>query len=178
MKWASCLRLARVGAWQVGVVAFLAAAPLALGGDPLPEPQGPVILTVSGTVGVTNSEAGAQFDRQMLRDIGVTHVKTSTPWTDGVQDFSGVLGRALMERVEAQGDVVMASALNDYTVELPMSDFLDYDLLLATEMNGEEMRVSDKGPVWIVYPRDDEPALQDRRLHDRWVWQLKSLQVQ
>lgn len=92
--------------------------------------------------------------------------------------FKGVLARTALERVGAKGSVVMASVLNDYTVEIPIEDFLNYDVLLATEMNGEEMLVRDKGPIWIVYPRDQEPALQDRKLHDRWVWQLKSLQVQ
>lgn len=145
--------------------------------DPLPAPQGQVILTVSGNVAVTNTPEGAAFDRAMLEEIGLTELSTSTPWTDGVQQFNGILGRTLLERVGAQGSVVMASALNDYTVELPMDDFTTYDVLLALDMNGATMQVSDKGPVWIVYPRDQVPALQDRKMHDRWVWQLKSLQV-
>ena len=146
--------------------------------DPLPAPQGPVILLVSGNVGVTNTPEGAAFDREMLIALGQTEMRTTTPWTDGVQVFEGVLARAVIERVEAQGTTVKAAALNDYTVEVPMDDFLNYDVLLATQMNGEEMHVSDKGPIWIVYPRDDVPELQNRELHERWVWQLKSLQVQ
>lgn len=145
--------------------------------DPLPAPQGQVILTITGNIAVSNTPEGAAFDRAMLEEIGLTELSTSTPWTDGVQQFNGILGRTLLERVGAQGNVVMASALNDYTVELPMDDFLAYDVLLAMDMNGAAMQVSDKGPVWIVYPRDQVPALQDRKLHDRWVWQLKSLQV-
>lgn len=146
--------------------------------EPLPAPLGPVILLVSGNIGVTNTPEGAAFDRQMLIDLGQTEVRTSTPWTDGVQVFEGVLARTVVERVEAEGATVKAAALNDYTVEVPLEDFLNYDVLLAMNMNGEEMRVSDKGPIWIVYPRDDVPELHNRLLHDRWVWQLKSLQVQ
>jgi hypothetical protein len=146
--------------------------------DPLPAPTGPVILTVSGNIEVTNSDAGAAFDREMLAELGVTEITTSTPWTDGVPVFSGVLARTILERVGAEGTTVNATALNDYTVGIPMEELLNYDVLLATEMNGEEMKVSDKGPVWIVYPRDSEPDLQDRRLHDRWVWQLKALAVE
>lgn len=180
MKWTDCLQGAQARARQVALLVAIATAPMfsiAQAAEPLPAPQGPVILTVSGNIAVTNSDAGAAFDRAMLAEIGISHIMTTTPWTDGVQDFSGVLGRALLERVGAEGTAVMASALNDYTVEIPMDDFAKYDVLLATEVNGEEMLVSDKGPVWIVYPRDDVPALQDRRLHDRWVWQLKALQV-
>lgn len=91
--------------------------------------------------------------------------------------FKGVLARTALERVGAKGSVVMASALNDYTVEIPIEDFLNYDVLLATEMNGEEMLVRDKGPIWIVYPRDDFPELQLETINARWVWQLTELEV-
>lgn len=175
-EWTLRLRAKRNAALAAMALSLLASSG-ARAADPLPAPEGPVILLVSGNVAVTNTPEGAAFDRQMLADLGVTELQTSTPWTDGVQTFSGVLARAVLERVEASGETVMATALNDYMVEVPTSDFLDYDVLLATTMNGEEMQVSDKGPVWIVYPRDQVPQLQDRKLHDRWVWQLKSLQV-
>lgn len=179
-KWTSRL-LRRLGA-QAGLVAvasFLLLFPVgAQVLEPLPAPEGPVILTVGGNVAVTNSESGAAFDRDLLTGLGVTEITTSTPWTDGPQRFSGVLARTVLERVGAEGTMVAASALNDYTVEVPMEDFENYDVLLATDMNGEQMQVSDKGPIWIVYPRDSHPELKDRRLHDRWVWQLKTLQVQ
>jgi hypothetical protein len=160
-------------------IAFLpVAAAAAEAAEPLPIPSGPVILTVTGNVGVTNNEGGASFDRQMLLDLGTTTISTSTPWTDGVQTFSGVLVRTVLERVDAQGSVVEATALNEYVVNIPFADFRDHNVLLAMEMNGEEMHVSDKGPIWIVYPWDDVPVLQNTLLHERWVWQLKALKVQ
>ncbi|MBJ3783172.1 molybdopterin-dependent oxidoreductase [Devosia sediminis] len=146
--------------------------------DPLPQPQGAVILTVTGAIARTNGPDGAQFDRQMLLDLGETQISTTTPWTDGIQEFSGVLARDVLKHVGAEGDTVLATALNDYTVRVPMADFLNNDVLLAMEMNGEEMQISDKGPIWIIYPRDDVPALQNTLLHERWVWQLRELQVQ
>lgn len=158
-------------------LAALSVAPV-VAQEPLPEPTGRVILVVSGNIAVTNSDEGAAFDREMLYALGLTEIATSTPWTDGVPTFKGVLARTVLERVGAEGTTVLASALNDYTVPVPIADFMDYDVLLATEMNGQEMQVSDKGPVWIVYPRDQNPGLQNRELHDRWVWQLKSLKVQ
>jgi hypothetical protein len=167
--------LLRLTALACGLVLLPAAAQAA---EPLPAPQGEVILTVSGNIAVTNTDGGAAFDRAMLEELGLTELSTTTNWTDGVQVFAGVLGRTVLERVGAQGEVVMASALNDYTVEVPMTDFMNHDVLLAMDMNGEAMQVSDKGPIWIVYPRDQVPELQDRKLHERWVWQLKALQVQ
>jgi hypothetical protein len=176
-EWTSGLRFPAFGGALV-LVAVLAGGSPALAQEPLAPPEGSVILTVGGNVAVTNAEGGAQFDRAMFDAIGTSEITTTTPWTDGPQVFSGVLGRDLFERLGAEGATVTATALNDYTVEIPMEDFANYDVLLATEMNGETMQVSDKGPIWIVYPRDGEPALQDRRLHDRWVWQLKALNVE
>ncbi|MFD2649204.1 molybdopterin-dependent oxidoreductase [Devosia albogilva] len=175
LMWTSELKRAR-GFFAAAAVLLLPT--IVAAAEPLPAPEGPVILVVSGNIEVTNTDGGAAFDREMLHGLGLTEIETSTPWTDGVQVFSGVLARTVLERVGADGAAVMASALNDYTVEVPMEDFQNFDVLLATTMGGEEMKVSDKGPIWIVYPRDNHPELQDRRLHDRWVWQLKALRVQ
>ncbi len=178
--WVSGLVRGRVSVAATALTAMTMALvlPAAWAAEPLPAPEGPVILLVSGNIAVINTDEGAAFDREMLQALGLTEIETSTPWTDGVPAFSGVLARTVLERVGAEGSTVMASALNDYTVEVPMEDFQNFDVLLATTMDGEEMKVSDKGPIWIVYPRDQHPELQDRRLHDRWVWQLKALRVQ
>lgn len=182
MSWNSSTSRRHRRATTHGALAMAAAvmlsAPPVWGQEALAPPQGPAILTVEGNIAVTNGEGVAAFDRDMFLGLGATKVTTTTPWTDGPHVFSGVLARTVFEKVGAEGTVVLASALNDYTVEIPMSDFQDYDVLLATEMDGEQMQVSDKGPIWIVYPRDDEPALQDRRVNERWVWQLKALRVQ
>jgi hypothetical protein len=170
--------------WWSARLARVIAAVLVLGGsaayalDPLPAPQGPVILLVSGNIEITNSAQGAQFDREMLYALGKTIVETSTSWTDGEQQFEGVLARAVMERVGASGTTVIATALNDFVSPVPMQEIEKYDVLLATHMNGKQMEVSDKGPIWIVYPRKDHPELQDSKFNDRWVWQLKEMRVE
>jgi hypothetical protein len=177
MSWQTW-RAGRPFGVALAAIVMFAAPALGQALEPLPAPAGPVILTVAGSIAVTNGDSGAAFDRDMLYALGISELTTTTPWTDGQRVFSGVLGRAVLARVGAEGTTVLAFALNDYTVEIPMEDFEKYDVLLATEMDGEEMLVSDKGPIWIVYPRDSDPELQDRRMHDRWVWQLKALQVQ
>jgi hypothetical protein len=146
--------------------------------DPLPQPQGAVILLVSGNIEITNSEQGAAFDREMLYALGKSQVETSTSWTDGNQQFEGVLARVVLERVGAEGTTAVATALNEFVAPVPMEEIKKYDVLLATHMNGKQMEVSDKGPIWIVYPRDDHPELQDAKFNDRWVWQLKELRVE
>lgn len=179
----SSWRWAADRAWKVAFAAalfiFAAFGPIgAYAADPLPLPQGPVILTVSGNIAVTNSEQGAQFDREMLYALGLTTIETTTSWNDGNQVFEGVLARTVLERVGAEGEQVIATALNDFVAPVPMEEIENYDVLLATVMNSKQMEVSDKGPIWIIYPRNDNPELQDSKYNDRWVWQLKELRVE
>jgi hypothetical protein len=84
----------------------------------------------------------------------------------------------VMERLGLTGSRINAIALNNYSALIPFEDIGRYNPLLALEMNGKRLRVRDKGPLWIVYPRDDHAELQGDRHNDRWVWQLMRLEVQ
>jgi len=159
------------------VAAFVCAATFAgaASADTLPVPTDHVVLSVSGGITVTNEEGAAKFDRAMLKNLKVTKLKTTTPWTEGVQEFEGVLASDLMAALGAQGSVVVATAINDYKVEIPASDFTKFPVLLAWSMNGKELSVRDKGPIWIIYPQDDFAELRTAETKNKWIWQLKSL---
>lgn len=145
--------------------------------QPLDAPQSNVILEISGRVTQTNAPGAASFDRAMLEGLGMTMLRTSTPWTDGIQEFRGVLVLDVLDRAGADGQVVRAIAHNDYTIDIPADDFREYPVLLALEMNGVKLELKDKGPIWIVYPLDEFELLQDRATERKMVWQLKELQV-
>jgi hypothetical protein len=143
----------------------------------LTAPASEVRLTVTGNIRKTNSEGTALLDDAMLEALPRHTLETSTVVTDGVKRFDGFLMRDLLEFVGADGKTVTASALNDYTIDIPMEDFVRYDVLVATHMDGERLQPSDKGPFWIVYPRDGHSDLQDIRYDYRWVWQLIQLKI-
>jgi hypothetical protein len=143
----------------------------------LPAPSERLILTVSGKITNTNKGDAAQFDRSMLEALGMSGFETTTPWYPGPVRFDGVRMDRLLEAVGASGDRVLAYALNDYTTELPVSDFAAYGVLLAFKRNGEYMPVRDKGPLFIVYPFDSRPELKHQRFYSRSAWQLARLDV-
>ncbi|SOD98152.1 molybdopterin-dependent oxidoreductase [Caenispirillum bisanense] len=162
----------------IGVAAAaLPSAPSSAAG-PLPQPSGAPLLTVDGAIDATNRDGKAVFDRAMLERLGMHALRTGTTWTDGVNTFEGVLARDVMAAVGARGDTVIAIAINDYRIDIPVSDFSDYDVLFALRMDGKDLTARDKGPLWIVYPRDDHAELQDGRRDHRWVWQLNALRVE
>ena len=146
--------------------------------DELPRPEDRVILTVAGAITRTNAPGQAEFDRAMLEELGLTRLRTWTPWTEGEPEFEGVLATRLMAAVGATGTEVRALALNDFESTIPVEDFGRYPVLLATRIDGRQLRVRDKGPIWIVYPWSDHPELDDLPTRRKSVWQLRSLHVQ
>lgn len=145
--------------------------------EALPPPASAVILTVTGRISNTTSGNRAEFDRAALEALGIHETRTSTAWTDGVSTFEGPLLCDLLKRVGATGNRLFAQALNDYTVEIPIDDCRKYPVILALKRDGHELQRRDKGPVWIVYPRDDYPELRSEHINNRWVWQLDRLDV-
>lgn len=129
---------------------------------------------------VTGEIAGdtVELNREALRALPTTTLSTSTVVTDGTHRFTGFLMRDLLDRLDAEGEQVVATALNDYVVEIPIEDFYDFDVIVAYSMDGTVLDRSGKGPLWIVYPRDDYETLQDIRYDYRWVWQLHHLDLQ
>jgi len=141
-------------------------------------PQGKPILTISGAITLTNVDGEAIFDRAMLEAQGTETVITKTPWFDGVTEFSGVRLDKLMERVGAKGQAVTAVALNNYVTTIPIKDFTDFRVILALKRDGKYMSVRDKGPLFIIYPFDSDPALQTQVYFGRAAWQVAKLVVE
>lgn len=143
----------------------------------LPEPRGEVVLTVTGAIDRTNAEGAARFDRAMLRALPATRYRTGTIWTEGTHEFEGVLLGDLLDAVGASGDTVRATALNEYAITIPVDGEDEDSALVAYEMNGREMSVRNKGPLWIVYPYDSDPDFRTEMIYARSIWQLETLHV-
>lgn len=159
------------------LIGALVAGRPAAADEPLAKPTGPVILTVTGAIGRTNAPGKAEFDQQMLEALGVSTLATSTSWTDGKPVFTGVLASKLLDAVAAKGHSISAIALDDYAIDIPIDELRHYPAILALTMNGKAMSPQDKGPIWIVYPRDDYSELRNPKTDMHWVWQLKSIAV-
>ncbi|EDP65661.1 hypothetical protein BAL199_02514 [alpha proteobacterium BAL199] len=144
--------------------------------ESLSQPQDKPLLQVTGQIKVKNVGETAVFDLAMLEGLGRTKLVTSTAWTEGRPEFEGVLLSTLIERLGASGAMAVAIALNDYKVEIPTDDFAKYPVILAYRMNGELLRIRDKGPLWIIYPQDDFPELKNKQTQAKWVWQVKEIQ--
>lgn len=153
----------------------LAATPL-LAAD-LAKPQGETILTISGAITNFNGEGSAVFDAEMLARLPMVEFETSTTWTAGQQEFTGVSLVDLLAYVGSEGTSISATAINDYAVEIPLSEITDGAPILAYMMNGSPMSVRDKGPLWVVYPYDSDPKYQTEVVYSQSIWQLDRIVV-
>lgn len=163
----------RVRHW-VGAV-WLATAGVAAA-EGLPGPRQEVVLTVAGDIGVTNGAEGASFDLAMLEAMDPVEIETTTIWTEGPQVFRGVPLARLVTEVQAKGTVILASALNDYSVEIPLGDAVEGGPILAFEQNGKMLSVRDKGPLWLIYPYDTKTEYQTEVVYARSIWQVARME--
>jgi hypothetical protein len=143
----------------------------------LDAPAGKVILTISGKIAETNQDGAAAFDVAMLETLGTESFTTTTPWYNGPVTFEGVRMSRLLDRVGAMGTTLTVTALNDYTSDIPIEDFRTYPVILALKRDGAYMPVRDKGPLFIVYPYDSDPALKHQRYYSRSAWQVARMVV-
>ena len=152
-------------------------APLRLFAAELAAPEGEIILVISGDLGVTNVGDTAQFDRDMLEQLGVVTIETTTIWTEGLQTFTGVPLAQLMDVVQARGKTLSATAINDYAVDIPAENWGETWPIVSFLHNDEPMSIRDKGPLWIVYPYDSNPDFQTEVIYSRSIWQLDRIIV-
>lgn len=145
--------------------------------EELPQPKGDVLLTVSGAIDVANNGDTAEFDLSMLQALDDTTVKTTTIWTEGEQIFQGVSLDALMKRLGVDAGTLRATAINDYSVEIPVSDAVPGGPILAYLLNGDTMSIRDKGPLWVIYPFDANVDYRSEVIYSRSIWQLDRIEA-
>jgi hypothetical protein len=150
---------------------FCASIGVFLAGQAFADSHEPVILTVSGLEDIV------EYTMSDLMELGKSTFETTTIWSSGVQTFTGVPLRLLVEDLGITDGHLLARAINDYAVEIPVSDSVEDGPILAYELNGVPMSVRDKGPLWLVYPYDQNPKYRSEVIYSRSIWQLDRIEV-
>jgi len=133
-----------------------------------------VILTVSGESAGTGEALSIDLTLSEITAFEPDVLRTTTIWTDGEIEFKGVRLEKLFALIGLKTPArVRCKALNEYAIEVPMSDTERTTVLVAFAQDGAFMRVRDKGPLWIIYPR--ESGIRDAA--DKMIWQLRSMKA-
>ena len=143
----------------------------------LQPPESAAVLTITGKLRHPNLQANAVFDMPMLERLPQASFVTHTPWYAQARKFTGPLLRDVLAAAGAQGRLLRAVALNDYRVDIPFDDALRIDVMLARLLDDQPMPVRDKGPLFIIYPFDQQSRLRNAVYYSRCAWQLKVIEV-
>ncbi|MEZ0605544.1 molybdopterin-dependent oxidoreductase [Paraburkholderia sp. IW21] len=139
----------------------------------------PLSLDVAGKIGKT-TDASHQlyhFSEAQLLALPVHSITTVTTWTPR-STFTGPLLADILKTVGAYGSEVEIHTLDDYTYTVPVSDCDRYGVVVAYSMNGRRLKISDFGPLFLIYPRDAFPdELTGASGDSKFVWQIKALIV-
>ncbi|MEE9455262.1 MAG: hypothetical protein V3V13_12910 [Paracoccaceae bacterium] len=149
-----------------------------------------VVLTVANLI--TNETYELTDDD--LSSLEQVTVNTKNEFVDDVATFMGPLARDVLVLLLTNEDTgsddtaitllgnsdfetVTLLAANDYAIDVPLDDFLNFNVIFATSQDGIKFSLRDKGPIWVIYPMTDNPELQDRVYNDRLIWQLVKVSV-
>ncbi|CAG4888440.1 putative pterin-binding protein [Paraburkholderia saeva] len=139
----------------------------------------PLTLDVRGAITQTNDAAHSvfHFPEAELLALPAHSITTSTAWTPK-STFTGPSLSDVLAKVGARGTMLEIHTLDDYTCTVPVTDAAKYGVILAHSMNGKRLKVSDFGPLFLIYPRDAFPAELQGAVGDaKFAWQIKSIVV-
>jgi hypothetical protein len=141
-------------------------------------PTQPVLLTITGQITRRNLGESAAFDAAMIDSLPAHEFRTWSPWFKEPMTFRGPRLKTVLEAVGAKGQTLHMVALNDYAVDVPISDAAQYEPILARRINGKVLGVRDKGPLFLIYPFDQKPETRIDQFYGRSIWQVTRVTVQ
>ncbi|MCC8396635.1 molybdopterin-dependent oxidoreductase [Paraburkholderia sp. MMS20-SJTR3] len=159
--------------WLVGLMLALAACCAYAQQSPA------LSLDVEGKIANTNDAAHRvyHFNEAQLLALPTHTITTATTWTPR-STFTGPLLADILKAVGASGTEIEFRTFDDYTYTVPVSDCARYGVIVAYAMNGQRLKLSDFGPLFLIYPRDAFPDELKGALGDsKFVWQIKALVV-
>ena len=152
----------------------LATVPVWAAGPP-PKP----LLTVSGSIGRVNNASTDSYDfseAQFLK-LATASITTATSWTP-TSVFVGPLLVDVMQAAGVTSGTLTFKTLNDYSAPIPWEDLVRYGVILAHSQDGQRLNNKRWGPLWTIYPRDQNPvALKGPIAESRFIWQVNRIEV-
>lgn len=137
-----------------------------------------VPLVAAPKLTITSGSEMMVLDRDELESFPQTHLSTTSPYYEGVADFSGpTLARVLDTFGVSEGTQITLVALNDYKVSGSLEELLKLDAIVATRRDARVMSVRDRGPFWVILPLSERPELDNEHFHRYMIWQLSRIEV-
>ena len=152
----------------LALVIPLLAAEIALADD------APVVLTIHPARGMPPIEL---TDADLMA-MAQTSFVTSTLWTAERHSFSGPSLHRVLAQVGAEPSApVRLVAANDYAVTLDPERIGEQYPIIANRLDGAPFSIREKGPLWVMFPFDQEPEFKTELHYSLSVWQLTDIRL-
>ncbi len=157
-------------------------------GQPLPLPQSPTLITVTGKIQAQQGKSATrpattsslQLDRESLASAGMVEYTVNDLFEKKPNRFRGVLMRDLLTlwQVSTEAKQVTLTALNDYKITIPIALLQEYPVILAMEQNGSPMQPDYRGPAMVITPYEQYGAVPELANRDYWIWQVTKIHIE
>ncbi len=117
---------------------------------------------------------------QLKSELPRRQFKTDLPWLPKHESatFSGFSLYDLITYLKLTNvKSVTFTALNDYKASAPFHDIEKYQPIIAYSMNGEPIKIRDKGPFWFLYDLTKYREIDIPDYHSQMVWQIKEISL-
>ena len=141
--------------------------------------QPKALLTVSGRIGRVNNETTNTYDftESDLLKLNQSSITTGTSWTP-TSVFVGPLLLDVMQVAGVTSGTLTFKTLDDYSAPIPWEDLVRYGVILAHSQDGKRLNNKRWGPLWTIYPRDQNPvALKGPIAESRFIWQVNRIEI-
>ena len=137
------------------------------------------LLTVSGRIGRVNNDTTKtyEFTESDYLKLTQSSITTGTSWTPTAV-FLGPLLLDVMQAAGVTSGTLTFKTLDDYSAPIPWEDLVRYGVILAHSQDGKRLSNKRWGPLWTIYPRDQNPvALKGPIAESRFIWQVNRIEV-
>ena len=141
--------------------------------------QPKALLTVSGRIGRVNNKTTNTYDftESDFLKLNQSSITTGTSWTP-TSVFVGPLLLDVMQAAGVTSGTLTFKTLDDYSAPIPWEDLVRYGVILAHSQDGKRLSNKRWGPLWTIYPRDQNPAaLKGPIAESRFIWQVNRIEV-
>lgn len=156
---------------------LLATALLSTAQAALEPPEGETVLVIQGMIGQRNCSQGLCLDLAMLKALPQHTVVITHPSGEGQHAYVGPLLRDVLILAQASGDQLSLRSPNDQELQFVFGDVATIGPVLAWQEDGLPMHTRDKGPLWLILPLDEHPAMTQMKYLSTVVWQLAMIDV-
>lgn len=145
-------------------------------GQRIPVPK-TAALEIDGKVVATNDRGRLLLDVRTLEKLGLVRYSVDDPWLKRRISYTGVLLSDLVRLVRParSATTIHLVALDDYEVDIAVTDAERWPVMLATRLDGEHMEIANGGPARIVFPYGLVDGIDELQYKDLWIWNVKSI---